>query len=192
MECPAQPLVTSEDLARAAQAGDQRALNALLTRHKHDAYRVALRLVGKAQDAEEVTQNALERVFKHLGRYDPERPFRPWLIGIVVNQSRSFWRLHKVKAWVFGYAMESTTNEGPHHELRKKELRHALGEALSSLPLEQREAFVLKHIEGLSYEEIAAVTGQSLGSLRVRAHRGRRAVLEWCRAHDVTFLGAGG
>lgn len=191
VECVVARATTSEELARAAQAGDRRALNNLLARHKHEAYRVALRLVGRPHDADEVLQNAFERVLKHLRRYDSTRPFRPWLLRIVVNQARSHWRLIKVKSWLGLREDLPSSTSAPNQELSRKELRHALTAALNSLQEDQREAFVLKHVEGLSYDEIAAITGESAGALRVRTHRARRAVLEWCRANGVTF-GSGG
>ncbi len=177
----------SETLALAAQRGDRRALSALLERHKHEAYRVALRIVGRAADADEVLQNALERLLKHLHRYDPNRPFRPWLLRIVVNQARSFWRRKKLETLVFSENIEGRFARGPQEELCSRELSDLLCEALLALPRDQREAFVLKHIEELSYEEMAVVIGEAPGALRVRVHRARRAVLAWCNARGVTF-----
>jgi RNA polymerase sigma-70 factor (ECF subfamily) len=192
VECEAQAAPSSEALARSAQGGDSRALALLIARHKHEAYRIALRLVGRPYDAEELLQNALERFIKHLRRYDPGRPFRPWLLRIVVNQARTYWRARKLKAWIFGQPEEASTHSSPHHDLWRKELRHTLAEGLGRLPADQREAFVLKHVEGLSYEEMAYITGDSTGALRVRVHRARLAMLDWCRAHGVTVGGAVG
>lgn len=75
--------------------------------------------------------------------------------------------------------------------MASKELVSLLESALDSLPLDYREVFVLKHIEGLSYVEIAEMTGVSTGALKVRAHRARIRVREWCLNHTAGELDHG-
>lgn len=185
----------SDELARAAQQGDQRALAALVELHKHAAYRVALRLAGNPHDAEEILQNALERVLRHLHRYDAQRPFKPWLMQIVVNQARTLLRRRKLLALFYlGGNEPAAGGSAPYKaelQIERREMRRHLEAAVRALPLAQREAFVLKHIEGMSYEEIAQVTGDSVGSLKVRTHRARRALVQWLAGRGVT-LGVGG
>lgn len=183
--------ITSETLAQKAQRGDQAALNALIARHKDDAYRVALRMSRRPVDAEEILQISLERVVRHLSRYDPSRAFKPWLLSIVVNQTRSYMRLRRVRYFFTGAPPEPTWSPegqcGAERGAHRRSVRRLLERAVASLPEGQREVFVLKHIEGLSYDEIAVITGDSAGSLKVRNHRARRAILNFFCEHGVTL-----
>ncbi len=174
---------TSEALAAAAKAGDRRALELLVERHKDEAFRVALRLCASHPDAEEVLQGALERVLRHLGKYDTGRPFRPWLMRIVVNYARTHWRLRRAKELLFGLdprdAGPVSAVLPPDGELSRKELRIVLVRAMAMLPRDLREAFVLKHVEGWSYEEIAGhgrFRGHPAGACASGAHDAARAL----------------
>ena len=182
--------ISSEELARDAQRGNHKALDALIRRHKSEAYRVALRMCGRPFDAEEILQISLERVFRHLRGYDPERKFRPWLLRIVSNQARTFLRIQKLKSLFFlgnpEHTPEPVYHSNPGKELRQAHVRSSVEQALLVLPLEQREAFIFKHIEGMSFDEMAEVTGVSPGTLRVRTHRARKAVLQYLRDRNVT------
>ncbi|MCK5690681.1 RNA polymerase sigma factor [Myxococcota bacterium] len=192
--------VDVEALARLAQTGDSSALNKLLTLHKDQAWRVALRLTGNPHDAEEALQSAFERVMRHLNRYDPSRPFRPWLMKVVVNQARTQMRKRKLKILFFAespdlWAPDLSADGGsnqPDQAVMRSDSRRLLETALKTLSQAQREAFVLKHIEELSYDEIAVITGDSVGSLKVRVHRARLSLLKYFRERGVTFSKAKG
>lgn len=183
--------ITSEELAKEAQQGSHKAFDALIRRHKSDGYRVALRMCGRPYDAEEILQISLERLFRHIGKYDISRPFRPWFLRIVSNQARTFLRIQKLKSLFF---LEKTENiakpvhkSGPDSQLHRGQVKSIVEQAILTLPVDQREAFIFKHIEGLSFDEMAEITGDSAGTLRVRAHRARQAVLEFLRDHNVTI-----
>lgn len=180
---------TSEELARRAQLGDQRALGHLVARHQNEAYRVALRMAGDPFDAEEIIQTAFERVLRSLSRYDPDRPFRPWFMRVMVNQARTHLKKRRLKAILFGQERDAPAPAAGEPEQRRlqKATRELLAKAIATLPVNQREVFVLKHIEGYAYEEIAVITGGSVGNLKVRAHRARRALLTWFKEHNVTW-----
>jgi RNA polymerase sigma-70 factor (ECF subfamily) len=79
----------------------------------------------------------------------------------------------------------------PESNIENKELASLLESALDSLPPDYREVFVLKHVEGLPYGEIAEMTGVSIGALKVRAHRARIRVREWCLNHTAGELNHG-
>ncbi|MBN1960440.1 MAG: RNA polymerase sigma factor [Deltaproteobacteria bacterium] len=183
--------ISSEKLAYAAQHGDHNALNSLIKRHKNEAYRVALRMCGRPFDAEEILQLALERLFKHLRRYDHTRAFKPWLFRIVANQARSFLRKQYIKSLFFlsepPAAPEPINDNSPHLSLHKDEVKQVLKDALLALPIDQREAFIFKHIEGLSFAQMQQATGASVAALRVRTHRARKAILQYLQDRHVTF-----
>jgi len=182
---PDDAAVTSEELAQHAQRGSHKALDALIKRHKSDAYRVALRMCGRPFDAEEILQISLERVVRYMRRYDSRRPFRPWLLKIVSNQARTFLRVQKLKSLFFlsnqEHVPEPMHHSNPGKEMHQGHVRGLVEQALLALPIDQREAFVFRHIEGMSFDEMADATGASAGALRVRTHRARKAVLEYLR-----------
>jgi RNA polymerase sigma-70 factor (ECF subfamily) len=183
--------MTSEELAARGQAGDRSALTCLVARHKHEVYRVALRLVRHPMEAEEILQNTLERLLRHLTRYDPQRPFRPWLMRITINQTRSYMRLRRVRLFFSPTPPEApwthVGQSGAERAAQRRSSRRLLEEAIDSLPRKQREVFVLKHVEGLSYDEIAAIVGDTVGSLKVRNHRTRQAILDFFEKRGVTL-----
>lgn len=183
--------LNSEQLARAAQGGDRHALDLLIRRHKSDVYRVALRMCGRPADAEEILQLTLERLVRHLGRFDATRTFRPWLLSIAANQARTWLRKQAIKSLFFLDKPDSVETQGgpgkAAHSLESAELKEHLSQALLTLPVDQREAFIFKHIEGLSFAEMASAMGASEGALRVRVHRARQALLSYLRDRHVTF-----
>jgi RNA polymerase sigma factor (sigma-70 family) len=192
---PDAEVTPSETLAREAQRGSHKALDLLIRRHKSEAYRVALRMCGRSFDAEEILQISLERLVRHLRHYDPSRPFRPWILKIVSNQARSFLRMQKVKSLLFMEnpidPQEPSPVVGSDRQLSLGEVRTQVEQALLTLPVDQREAFIFKHIEGMSFEEMAEATGATAGALRVRTHRARKAVLEYLRDRNVTVSSLG-
>ena len=91
---PMAPASTASDprLVVEAQAGGRAALDELARRLRRPAYVLALQLVGNRDDALDIAQDALLRLFQHLGRVAPDRPVRPWLFAIVRNRARDLWR----------------------------------------------------------------------------------------------------
>lgn len=182
--------ISSEELAIRAKMGDQQSLNKLLERHKHEAYRIALRMLGNAFDAEEILQNALCRVVRHLNRFDASRKFRPWFLRIVTNQVRTHWHKNKLRA-LFLLDFKSSPHhkmpENPENQIQNKELAETLKAHMMKLPQNQREAFVLHHVEGLSFDQMEEITGISSQALRVRTHRARKALHKELLSSGVTF-----
>lgn len=138
-------------------------------------YRLAYRLSGNAQDAEDLTQEAFIRVFRSLDRYRPGT-FEGWLHRITTNlfldqvRHRSVLRMEALPEDTERVASNSA---GPAALMDDKLLHPDLQRALDTLSPDYRVAVVLCDIEGLSYEEIADLLGVKIGTVRSRIHRGR-------------------
>lgn len=163
--------MTDALLVRRVLEGDARAFTTLVDRHLQPCLRFAARMLGSRHDAEDATQEALLRAYRALATYDPGSSFRTWLFAILVNRCRTalLQRSRYVRRVVTdGDAMQSATvADGA----ISAELRIEIARALAQLDPEQREAFLLKHVEQLDYEEMSAVTGVKISALKMRVKR---------------------
>jgi len=161
--------------------GDLDAFTFLVRRHRDDHMRFAVRMLGNRLDADEALQSAWLRAFRHLRRCaDPAR-FGAWVFAIVANECRSAAtrrarrerRLVDDETIVF----EAAVDDGTDARATREEIERALDELSPDL----REAFILKHVEEMSYDEMADVTGAGVSALKMRVKRAcerLRVVLE--------------
>jgi RNA polymerase sigma-70 factor, ECF subfamily len=163
--------MTDAMLVRAALEGDARAFSALVDRHVPPCLRYARRMLGNLQDAEEATQETMVRAHRSLQRFDQQQVFRTWVMSILVNRCRStlLHRRRRLQRVVIdGDAVGRASVASASSEI---ELRDALDRAIAQLDSQQREAFLLKHVEELSYDEMVAVTGAGVSALKMRVQR---------------------
>lgn len=161
---------TDGELVRQARTGDLAAYGELVARYRPRLGRYALRVLGNREDAEEALQDSLVRSFRALERCaNPER-FGAWVFAILVNRCRTRWaRRDRLDRNATADAAYLAAAVGPGDS--ELEWREEIQRALLRLPQEQREAFLLKHVEDLSYEEMAAVTRASVSALKMRVNR---------------------
>ena len=164
-------VTTDADLVNAAQRGDVSAFAALVDRHTPVCVRYATRMLGNREDAEDVAQEAFVRAHRALERYDGSVAFRTWLMTILVNRCRTALGVrHRRDAWLvadddlIARAAVPPQDDGA-------ALRDAIERALTRLDAAQREAFLLKHVEQLSYDEMARITGVGVSALKMRVQR---------------------
>ncbi|MCV7099119.1 RNA polymerase sigma factor SigE [Mycobacterium palustre] len=157
----------------------------LVRQHADRVYRLAYRLSGNQQDAEDLTQETFIRVFRSVQNYQPGT-FEGWLHRITTNL---FLDMVRRRARIRMEALPDDYDRVPADEPNPEQIYHDarlgadLQAALDSLPPEFRAAVVLCDIEGLSYEEIGATLGVKLGTVRSRIHRGRQALRDYLAAH---------
>jgi RNA polymerase sigma-70 factor (ECF subfamily) len=169
----------------AVRRGSTDAFRELVDRHGDVVYAVLRRLVGSPDLAEELAQESFVRAFEGLDGFRGESAFRTWLVQIAVNLVRdrrrttlrsptvvSFEEL-RARSDVDADPPERRPSVEPIGRLAQREVSARLERELERLPIDYREAFVLKHVEGMPYEEIARITGQTIGCLKVRVHRAR-------------------
>ncbi|MFC4605652.1 RNA polymerase sigma factor SigE [Rhodococcus kronopolitis] len=176
--------LASADLSGTAAfdaSGDQSAMpswDELVREHGDRVYRLAYRLSGNAQDAEDLTQDTFIRVFRSLSNYQAGT-FEGWLHRITTNLFLDMVRRRnriKMEALPEDYERVPSDRPNPEEIYHDARLDPDLQAALDSLAPEFRAAVVLCDIEGLSYEEIGATLGVKLGTVRSRIHRGRQAL----------------
>lgn len=163
--------MTDAALVQSTLAGDSRAFAALVDRHAPACLRFATRMLGSVEDAEEATQETLLRVHRSFSRYDETVSFRTWMMSILVNRCRSALlsrRRRTSRVVSDDGALERASVRSGSSDV---ELRDAIEHALGKLEPALREAFLLKHVELLSYEEMANVTEAGISALKMRVQR---------------------
>jgi len=164
--------MTDAMLVRRVLAGDESAFATLVDRHAGVCLRYATRMLGNREDAEDVTQETLLRAFRSLSLYETDRPFRTWLMTILVNRCRSAALLRaRREARVVADPAALDAALVPASFALAADEASRLGRALARLDARQREAFLLKHVEQMEYEEIAAATGVNVSALKMRVKR---------------------
>ena len=164
--------VTDADLVRRTLAGSPHAFEVLVDRHYGSCLRYAARLLGNREDAEEACQDTFLRAFRALHSYSESDRFGAWLYRILVNRCRTYAARRRG-------SMEDATDSDAMALLSVSRppdtdhlgLREELSRAIGQLDLEYREAFLLKHVDDLSYDEMSAITGVGVSALKMRVKR---------------------
>src|SRR5713226_8091641 len=180
------------ELLTQAQAGDLPAFEALVERHRDKAYSVALRMTRSEADAAEIVQETFLSAYQHLPEFRGEAAFGSWVHRIAANHAlmrlrhrgvvqaaedelktpefneRGSWADYPASDW----------SRRADEKVLDDELRVAIQQATDKLPEGHREVFLLKDVEGLSYEQIAEITGDSVPAIKSRLHRARLALRE--------------
>ncbi len=145
--------------------------------HMSAAYNLARWLTGSAQDAEDVVQEAYLRAVRFFGGFRGGSS-KAWFLTIVRNAGYTWLERSQAHGPTtpFDVAMHDIedTSQGPETEMLQRATRQDLLEALEALPVEFREALVLRELEGLSYKEIAQVSGVPIGTVMSRLTRARK------------------
>lgn len=178
---PDQP-ASDGDVVRAVLAGDRERYAELVDRYRDRYARYAARMLGSADAAEDAVQDAFVRAFDQLAQcHDPDR-FVGWFFLILRNRCFAERRKRRSQAPLEA-ADEVAAVDRSDNGAETAERRRALQHALLELTPEQREVFVLKHVEGLSYGEIAERLETSVPSLKMRMHRAYDRLREQLRGH---------
>ncbi|WP_069801286.1 RNA polymerase sigma factor [Thermogemmatispora onikobensis] len=180
-----------------------RCFEQVVLRYEQRLFAFALRLSGSYEEAQEITQDAFVRAYHALSGYAVEQvrtlALRAWLYQIVLNVARN--RLRKLRRLPACLSLEQASADldeepesapanGPEAHLEARERQRLLQQALLMLPLPYREVIVLRHIEGLSYPELARLLNQPIGTVKARVHRGLtqlRQVLANHHAREVLY-----
>ena len=184
---------TDQQLLQAAQAGDRRAIEALLLQHQERIYRFGMRFCGDASDAEDITQETLLAMAKALPRFEGRSSLSTWLYSVarsfcIKKRRKSKFapsELHTLdEVTERASAVGKSAADQPEGALAAKQLEQELDHAIQGLEPEQREVLVLRDIEGLSAAEVAEVLDLSVSAVKSRLHRARLKL----REHMMPFL----
>lgn len=186
-------MVSAEDQALIAKAlgGQTAALGELLSRYQDRVYNTVLRLLGNAEDARDVCQDAFLHAFQALESFKGEAKFSTWLFRIAINAAISHKRKHKItlrlQRETGEYSHEpadaSRTNR-PEFNLELAEEEKRLQSSLNRLTEEHRTVLVMKDLEDMKYEEIAEILSIPIGTVRSRLHRARLELREYFVEHE--------
>jgi RNA polymerase sigma-70 factor (ECF subfamily) len=155
-------------------SGDRDAFGILIARYSDPLYRHAVGMTGSPDDAADILQNSFIKAYQHLG--EVRGRFDAWVFRIVANGCKDW--LKNIRRTHLSYEEDDQPSgyETPDEELDRGELRGDLDKALAALPASLREAFVMKHVEGRSYEDMAELLETTVGALKMRVHRAREAL----------------
>ncbi|HEX6645427.1 MAG TPA: sigma-70 family RNA polymerase sigma factor [Gemmatimonadales bacterium] len=170
------PHVADADLARKAASGDGEAFGALVDRHAPAVRRAALALLGNEPDADDAAQDGLLAAWRAIGRYDEARPFRPWLMRIVLNAARDLRRRAVVRRADELSPTLPAGGAGPDRETDRALIREKVAAALAGLPERQRLAVTMFDADGYPHAEIAEALGVPEGTVRSDVFHARRAL----------------
>jgi RNA polymerase sigma-70 factor (ECF subfamily) len=162
---------TDAAVVRRVLAGDVEAFALLVERHHERSLRLATRLLGSTQDAEEAVQDTFVRAFRALGRYEEREQFGSWLTRILVNRCRTSAARAARRGKTFVHDEVAANAAAARGSADAGVWRSEIERALAALPAEQREAFVLKHIEELDYDAMSKITGAGVSALKMRVKR---------------------
>ena len=167
--------------------GDREAYRLLVDHHRDRVFGILVRMTSDRDLAAELTQEAFVKAYLKLDSFRGDSSFGTWVIQIAIHAARDTFRrnrrdqMHGVVS-LEQFLEQSATRQIPadkHQrdalsQMQLREVRERLEREIEALPAPYREVFVLKHVEGWSFDRIAEATGDSVGSLKVRAHRARR------------------
>lgn len=174
------PGLDEQTLVVRAAEGDARAFEELARRHQAALYRVAVRVTGDRVEAEDALQEALLDAWRRIGRFRGESAFSTWMYRIVTNRCLAMLRKRRpVPVEDLGHPVAP---DSPERSAEVDAGLAALGAALAGLPDDVRVAWVLRELEGLTYAEIAEITGAGENTVRGRIHRARTRLAEVMRA----------
>lgn len=161
-------LLTS--LAGRARTGDREAFEQILSVHQRSVLRVAMRLMGNPEDAQDAAQEAFLRLYRNLDQFRADAEFAPWLYRITTNVCLDMLRARRPSTPVEDDIAEAAVAE---HGLLLEERKRAVHRALGDLPPKERAAVVLRDIEGLSTAEVAETLGTSEATVRAQIYQAR-------------------
>ncbi len=165
--------------------GEERAFQELVERYQTRLLNFVYRTIGDREKAEDLVQEVFIRVYRHLHRFDRSKKFSTWIYTIASNLAKNELRNRSRNPLVLFQTIKKHW-EADHRPLewedntyrpddlyRKRHLRELVEESVAQLPEHHREVFVLRELEGKSYEEIAEITSTNLGTVKSRLNRAR-------------------
>ena len=155
---------------RAAKAGDSRAFENVMIATERRVATLAWHILGDAEEVKEALQETFLRVFRHLERYDERYDFAGWLYRIAVNVCRDLDRRRRRRTF-FGFLEQTAPPPNA--------VRIDLARAIDKLPPKERLAIILRDVEELSTEEVAAILGNSPATVRVQISKAREKLRRW-------------
>jgi len=173
------------DVVAAFLGGEERAFQELVQRYQTRLLNFIYRTIGDRERAEDLVQEVYIRVYRHLHRFDRSKKFSTWIYTIASNLAKNELRNRSRNPLVLFQTIKKNWDADhrplewedntyrPDDLYRRRQLKAMIDNAVSQLPEHHRQVFVLREMEGKTYEEIAEVTGVNLGTVKSRLNRAR-------------------
>ena len=161
------------ELVRRVRTGDIGAYSTLVARYRNRLGRYAVHMLGDREDAEEALQDSFVRAYRSLERCDDPARFGAWLYGILVNRCRTSGARAARRRRMFVRDADALNGATHADQADRVEWSDTVNRALARLAPEYREAFLLKHVDDLEYDEMARLTGAGVSALKMRVKRAR-------------------
>ena len=180
-----------QGLIRAYRDGNSHALNELIGRHTRLVYSFSYRLIGSAEGAQDVTQETFIKAWKNLKRYDENQSFATWILSIARNTSIDWLRKRRASSSRTWNAMTQKSRGDsfeqripdelplPHEIFEMNELGETLDDALKQISIDRRTIILLRHKEGLSFEEISTVVDKPLNTVKSQYRRALKTLRDY-------------
>lgn len=177
-------MISDEMLAWQTLSGDIAAYEELVNRYKNQVYAIVYRIIGHAQEAEDLTQEVFLTVYEKMYQFDANKKFAPWIYRIATNTSISALRKRKKTVMVnFDEAYSAPVDScapfqmgDPHSVFEQRELHREIDAAIMALPENYRVVITLRYQMDLDNHEIAETLGISKENVEVKVHRARKAL----------------
>lgn len=180
------------ELIRSFNSGSEASFDELVRRYGNQMFKLAYGFLRSHEDAEEVVQDTFVKVYKNLKTFRGDSSFSTWLHRILLNLARNkyHWNKRRGESQKISISEKrqnpdgaevgdidfADTSKSPNEITEKREDEEGMMIAIASLPEPLREAIVLRHIEDMSYEDIAKITGANIGTVKSRLSRAREAL----------------
>jgi RNA polymerase sigma-70 factor (ECF subfamily) len=159
-----------------ARDGDTLAFARLVETYQTHVYNLSLRMLGDRMEAEDAAQETFLRTFRNLGRYDPDRPFRTWLLSIAAHHCVDRLRRRRPTVSLEAAVVREVDDSGPEATLMQREAQERVQRLRGGLAPIDRAAVTLRYWYDCSYEEIAQMLETTVSAVKSRLHRARRAM----------------
>ena len=184
-------ILQDNELIARIKNGDDSGFNELVAKYANKAYQIAYGLLSNKPDAEEVVQDAFMKVYKNLDKFRGDSSFTTWFYRIVTNLSRNKYHWNRRRGADINVSVSSNlwsnseevkdielpdTKLEPDVLIQRKETESTLIDSINRLPEKLKEVILLRHIEELSYQQIADVLNCELGTVKSRLARAREAL----------------
>lgn len=171
---------SDREAAERARQGDHEAYAQLMRQHQNRIFRHLLNLTGSREEALELSQEVFLKAWQALPEWRPDAQFHTWLYRIASNLAYDLLRRRRIVSYEpLAEDWDAPADEaGPQQRLQARQGLAALDAALARLPADQREIVLLREVEGLSYDELAATLGIDEGTVKSRLARARAALAQ--------------
>ena len=180
-------MATDAEVIEAVLQGDVERYGELVERYQLAAWKLALSFVGNLEDTKELAQDGFVQAYRHLRQFRGEARFSTWLYRIIANECKDFFRAQARRPELVTLSVDNAEEDSipfdladpegdPRDALQARELAARITRALERLPMTQRTAFVLHHLNGLTLQEVADVMGCQVGTVKAHLFRASEAL----------------